>query len=900
MINSQTLSSKILFLLCFLIGGILLNAQTIQLEENFNLTAGSNLAGQNDWTLGTSATNRALISNAGLTYPGYPNQSGLAAGFIPTTDRVQKIFTGTLSGVYYYSFLINVSSAGSGDFFIGFFSNAAFRGRTYLKSDGAGFQFGLTKTTTGPVVYTSGTPFIYGTTYLIVVKYEFLGGSNTDDKVSLFVNPDLTASDPGTPAIGPLTDAGNDVAANVFAIQGRANSGSFTLDGIRVAPDWASIKGETVKNQFVEVPKFISSNMVLQREVALKFNGWGSEGDTVKVTFTRQKNLFSDSTIIDANGNWKIELPAQQTSTEPCELKFEIKNNPNTIQIFDNILIGDVWFAGGQSNMEKKVSHLLEATQVIAEADSYPLIRSFRASYNPANQPQERVNASSAPWFVCSSAEVGDKVSAVAYVFAREIYKSQNIPIGIVQSYRGGTELETWLSGTKISSDPELCKLAGRIAGQDPTNANNYPSTNYNGQIHPLTGIPIKGFIFYQGESNTKRALEYRLMMKKLIEDWRNLWGMGNLPFYYVQMFNMGISGNRLYEEGNWQDLREQQEQLLTVERIPNIGMAVSIDTNEDPNNADDNIRIHPQNKLPVGERLAKIALKNTYQMDIVGESPILSHYKFSNDTAFLVFRNCGDGLKIKSGDTELKGFVLAGVDKVFKSAVAEILNDSTIVLKSSLVGLPVAVRYAWSKDPVCNLYNSDNLPASPFRTDTWASGFAYQTFQSTCATSDDNNLIGIKINGIPLPGFQPTVLTYLLQETFQNIPDIKGFTNHPFAKIATTVNGTGSQQKVMLTVTAENGSKQVYEISLNLLTSLSVNSQNNKVSILQKNGNLIIRNEQEKQLNYEILNNMGQMLYRGKIRSNSEEQTKTLASGIYLVKTTVGKMIENKKILIR
>jgi sialate O-acetylesterase len=893
---------KILFPYCFktiilislLISNIGLSAQTLFLNEDFNLVAGTNVAGQNDWTLGTSSTNRALISNAGLTYPNYPNQLGLAANFSPTTDRVQKTFTGTLSGIYYYSFLINVSSAGSGEFFIGFYSNSAFRGRTYLKSDGTGFQFGLTKTTTGPVVYTSGTPFSFGTTYLIVVKYEFLGSSNTDDKVSLFVNPDLTAGDPGTPAIGPLTDAGNDVSANVFAIQGRANSGTFTLDGIRIAPDWASIKGETVKNQFIELPKFISSNMVLQRETPLKFKGWGSAGDTIKVTFTRQGNRFSDSTVIDPTGKWVLELPAQQVSTESCALKFEIKNNPNTIQNFDNILVGDVWVAGGQSNMEKKVSHLLEATQVIAEADNYPLIRSFRASYNAINLPQEKVNSSSAPWFVCNSTEVGDKVSAVAYIFAREINKSQNIPIGIIQSYRGGTELETWMSGSKITSDPELCKVAGRIAGMDPTNTNNYPSINYNGQIHPLSGIPIKGFLFYQGESNTKRALEYRLMMKKLMEDWRSLWGMGNLPFYYIQMFNMGISGNQLYEEGNWQDIREQQEQLLTVENIPNVGMAVSIDTNDDPNNADDLIRIHPKNKVPVGERLAKIALKNTYRMNIVGESPILSHYIFSNDTAYLVFKNYGNGLKIKTGDSELRGFVLAGVDKVFKSAVAKIINDSTLILKSSLVGSPVSARYAWSKNPICNLNNSSDLPAGPFRTDTWNSGFAYETFASSCPSSDDKNLIAIKINGVPL-----SVLSYQLQETFQNIPDIKGFANNPFAKIATTQSRTGSLQKLLLTVTAENGSSRVYEISFNLQTSDRSNFLHEGLKAYNNGNNLIVMNESAENVHYKVINVAGQSILSGEIAINSQQLLKIKCPGMYFVQFNIGEMIINKKFVV-
>ena len=875
------------------------NAQTLLLNENFELATGTDLVGQNGWTLGTASTNKVVISNSGLIYTGYPNSNtGLAASFVPTTDRVQKTFTGTLSGTYFYSFLINVSSAGSGEFFIGLFSGSAFRGRAYLKSDGIGFQFGLTKTTTGTVIYTQGTPFSFGTTYLVVVKYEFLSGSNTDDKVSLFVNPDLTANDPGTPAIGPLTDAGNDASANVLALQGRANSGSFVLDGIRVAPDWASIKGESVKNQFIELPKFISSNMVLQRETPLKFNGWGSAGDTIKVTFTRQGKEFSDSVEIDPSGSWKLELPSQLVSVEPCTLKFGIKNNPTTLQSFDNILVGDVWFAGGQSNMEKKVSHLLEATQVIAEADNYPLIRSFRASYNAANQPQEKVNSSSAPWFVCNSTEVGDKVSAVAYIFARKIFIEQNIPIGIMQSYRGGTELETWMSSAKITSDPELCKVTGRIAGMDPTNANNYPSINYNGQIHPLKGFPIKGFLFYQGESNTKRSLEYRLMMKKLIEDWRSLWKMGDLPFYYVQIFNMGISGNQLYEEGNWQDIREQQEQLLTVENIPNIGMAVSIDTNEDPNNADDNIRIHPKNKKPVGERLAQVALKQTYNMNIVGESPLVSHFRISNDTVFLVFKNSGSGLKIKTGDTELKGFVVADENKVFKPANAEIVNDSTIAVKSSLVAMPIAVRYAWSKNPICNLYNSADLPAGPFRTDTWTSGFFYETFPSTCASSNDAALNAIKVNGTTISRFDPTVYSYNLSGTLNKTPQVTGFTNNPFARITiTSVTGSSPHQKIVLTVTAENGTKQDYEVNFDLQTSLT-SPVIEGLSAFRRGGKLILRNELAKDVDYKIFNLAGQGFANGQLKFNSEKAINIQTKGIYFVQFTLAGINKNEKVV--
>ena len=549
----------------------------------------------------------------------------------------------------------------------------------------------------------------------------------------------------------------------------------------------------------LELPKFISSNMVVQRDLPMLFWGWATAGEQIKATFTKNGNTTTATTTVDNNGKWRISLAAQTAELTACTLRFELVNRPETAQTLTNILVGDVWLASGQSNMEKKVSHLLEATQVITEADNYPLIRSFRASYNAKSQPQEKVNSSSLPWFVCNSTEVGSNVSAVAYIFAREIYKSQKIPIGILQSYRGGTELETWMSPSKINSDNELCKVAGRIAAMDSTNANNYPSINFNGQVNPLVGFPINGFIFYQGESNTKRALEYRLMMKKLIEDWRSLWKMGDLPFYYVQLFNMGIATNQLYEEGYWQVIREQQEQLLTVENIPNIGMAVTIDTNEDPNNVDDLIRIHPKNKLPVGERLAQVALKRTYNMNIVGESPLLSHFRISNDTAFLVFKSVGNGLKIKSGDTELKGFAMASADKIFKSANAKILNDSTISVKCNAITTPVSVRYGWSKNPICNLYNSADLPASPFRTDVWKSGYAYSAFASTCPASSDASLIAIRVNGAKLLDFNSEKLYYDLKST--EIQQVSAYSNSPFAIVSTDQATIQNGRKAKITV---------------------------------------------------------------------------------------------------
>ncbi|MDR1809031.1 MAG: hypothetical protein LBR34_01320 [Prevotella sp.] len=870
--------TKIIIAVCFWSMCSLLLAQSsaLLLEENFDFLQGTNIVGQNGWTQGASGTNAVTVSEAGLSYPGYAGSGiGLAAGFTPLSDRIQKTFSGTLSGVYYYSFLINVSSAGSGEFFAGLFSANAFRGRAYIKADGGGFQFGLVKTTTGTVTYTSETPYTFGTTYLVVVKYEFITGS-ANDQVSLYVNPDLTTNNPGVPAIGPLADAGNDVSANVFAVQGRNNSGNFILDGIRIGTSWGAITGSETENHFLELPRCITSHAVLQRETPLKFWGWGVAGDTVKVELTRQDAVISDSAEIDAAGRWEISLPQQPVCKDPCRLVFSLKNYPETRQTLDDILIGDVWFAGGQSNMEKKVNHLLEADDYIREADDYPQIRAFRASYNPLPEPSEKVNAAAAPWMVCNSAQVADNVSAVAYVFAREIYEHTGIPVGIMQAYRGGTELETWVSPQKFT-EPEYCKIAGRNDFITSGNALDSHSIHYNGQINPLIHYPLKGFIWYQGESNVKRQLEYRYVMKMLVEDWRALWGQGDLPFYYLQMFN--VSAPAVYEESNWADLREQQSFLLDDATVSNTGMAIIIDTNEDPQNSDDAIRMHPRNKKPAGERLAKVALKNTYNLDILAESPELSRYIISTDSVYLYFKNIGSELKLKAGDSELKGFVVSGENRQFKQATATLLNDSVIVLRSELVATPVAVRYAWAKNPICNLYNSEDIPAAPFRTDMWKLS-TYSLPQTSCRAQNGNaRLVSVKINAVLLKDFNPDQFSYEINaDNLGSYIDAAGVADNPFA----TVSATKSGSKILLTVTAEDGTARTYEITLKRSTSLPKRMENH-VEIIRGNNAVIIQNTADEAYRLKILNSTGQCFASGYLDVNGEK-TYTLSRGFYLI----------------
>ncbi|MFZ4621641.1 MAG: hypothetical protein ACOYNS_13855, partial [Bacteroidota bacterium] len=257
------------------VAGSILNAQSPMLQEDFSLTVNSDLAGQNSWTEGSVQANNIVVSASGLSYAGYPNSGvGNAALCVPTTDRDQRTFSGSLSGTYYYSFLLSVSSAGTGDYFIGFFSGNAFRGRVYIKADGAGFQFGLVKTTTGTVTYTSGTPYNFNTTHLLAVKYEFVSASTTDDKVSLFIDPAFQSGEPGTASIGPLTDAGTDVASNVIAVQGRANSGTFTIDGIRIATDWNTLLpvSTPVRSAVITVDPAVSGDAIPESFVGFSFN----------------------------------------------------------------------------------------------------------------------------------------------------------------------------------------------------------------------------------------------------------------------------------------------------------------------------------------------------------------------------------------------------------------------------------------------------------------------------------------------------------------------------------------------------------------------------------------------------------------------------------------------------
>ena len=350
-------------------------------------------------------------------------------------------------------------------------------------------------------------------------------------------------------------------------------------------------------------------------------------------------------------------------------------------------------------------------------------------------------------WAVCGPQTVGN-FSAVGYFFGRELHKSLNVPVGLIHTSWGGTPAEAWTEPSALESDPDLRVIAERgrqqvekfnqefpaqataaiekwkaqadkadaegrpvpplNLPQDPRASPWRPSGLYNAMITPLLPYGIKGAIWYQGESNAGRAYQYRKLLPAMIQSWRTAWGQGDFPFYIVSLANF-TPVKPEPGDSDWAELREAQ--TLTANTVPNSGQAITIDIGE----AND---IHPRNKQDVGRRLALVALGKTYQKDVPHNGPTYDSMKVEGDSVRLTFKHTHGGLRARGGEG-LKGFAVAGEDKKWHWADAKIEGD-TVVVRSDKVQKPVAVRYAWANNPVCNLYNQANLPAVPFRTDDW------------------------------------------------------------------------------------------------------------------------------------------------------------------------------------
>lgn len=439
----------------------------------------------------------------------------------------------------------------------------------------------------------------------------------------------------------------------------------------------------------VRLPKIFGTHMVLQQQLPIKVWGWADPGERVEVSLAGQRR----ATTADAAGRWMVVLEALPAGG-PHEL---VVAGSNQIKLED-VLIGEVWVGSGQSNMQWPISRSMNAEKEIAEAN-WPNIRLFTVTRKIAEKPQEDCEGS---WSVCSPQSIAD-FSAVLYFFGRKIHQELGVPVGLIHSSWGGTVAEAWTSKEALESDEDFAPILERGAVFNPKTPNQ-PAVLFNAMIHPLLNFGIRGVVWYQGESNCARAEQYQKLFPTLIQDWRKRWGLGDFPFYFVQLAPFRY---RNADPRNCAELREAQRLTL---RLPNTGMAVTMDIG-DVND------IHPTNKQEVGRRLALWALAKTYGKDIVYSGPLYREAKTEGNKIRIFFDHVDGGLVVKG--PELTHFQIAGADGEFKPAKA-VIDGETVVVWSDEVPNPVAVRFGWSDDAEPNLFNAAGLPASPFRTDNF------------------------------------------------------------------------------------------------------------------------------------------------------------------------------------
>ncbi|CAN5406625.1 9-O-acetylesterase [soil metagenome] len=494
----------------------------------------------------------------------------------------------------------------------------------------------------------------------------------------------------------------------------------------------------------LRLPSVFSEHMVLQRDIPVKVWGWASPGASVTVTAGERDGV---GTMANEDGEWMATLPAMEASGEGIILRVE--GGGKSVEIGD-VLVGEVWLCSGQSNMEWTVASSHDRDREIAEA-KHPEIRQIKIPHAPASRP---VDDREAEWVVCSPETAGN-FSAVGYFFAREIQAELGVPVGILNSSWGGTRIEPWVpaeafvgSGrlekvgesvgvATLGSDAHVAAATAFVAeverwveeakaasgeGEEirslPTypdrlkplgereNPHQLPTTLYNGMVAPLVPYGLKGALWYQGESNHREGDVYVDYKTALVGGWRDVWGLGEFPFYFVQIapYQYGDEAPEILAEF-W------EIQAESAKANPKTEMVVI-------NDIGDLQDIHPTNKQEVGRRLARLALADTYGVEGLGEvrSPELAEVETGDGVLRLRFEHVGDGLRSRD-DQPLSHFEIMGKERLgFVEAEAEIEGSDTVVLRSAEIPDPISVRFAWNKLAVPNLVNSAGLPAGAFR----------------------------------------------------------------------------------------------------------------------------------------------------------------------------------------
>ncbi|HEX8371238.1 MAG TPA: sialate O-acetylesterase [Chthoniobacterales bacterium] len=492
------------------------------------------------------------------------------------------------------------------------------------------------------------------------------------------------------------------------------------------------------------VPNFLfSNNAILQRDKPIPVWGTADAGEKVTVTFTGK----TAAATADATGKWRVELPALPANATPADLVIKGKNTLT----FTNVLVGEVWLASGQSNMEQTIKETYDAALDIPGSVQFPMIRHIRTDSKVSSTP---MTTNTAQWKVPGPATTGD-FTAIGYHFALTLYKNLNVPVGIINSTRGASNIRGWMDPVALKSDttisdiaagwvdnrakaeakyPELKakldaevakweadKAAAEAAGKPfparkpdegwggfagGPNDQGMPSGLYNGMIHPVVPYALRGVIWYQGEANNGQHNGYDRLFQALINGWRKQFGQGDFPFYWC---HLAAHGSPLGTKMAY--FREAQSKALV---LPNTGQALPIDVGDSGN-------IHPGRKQEVGRRLARVALNRTYNQKMIDSGPIFKAAVREGAGYRVTFTESALQHRLVLMNDKLRGFELAAADQIFKPALAELSQDRTSILVTSPDVLePVAVRYAWRDFPQADLYNREGLPAVPFRSDDW------------------------------------------------------------------------------------------------------------------------------------------------------------------------------------
>ncbi len=530
-------------------------------------------------------------------------------------------------------------------------------------------------------------------------------------------------------ASNPVANLTN--AAGLPAAPFRTDDWPMVTDGVTWLP-W--LDEAMAWQRGLRVPALFADHMVLQRDVAVPVWGWDAPGRRVTVRAAGQ----SHEAEAGEDGAWRVEL-SPMPAGGPIELSI-VSDGGESVTVRD-ALVGDVWLCSGQSNMQWPVSRSNDPQRVAAGAD-HPRLRLMTVrEVSDGRSPRDVTGR----WEPCTPESVRD-FSAVGYHFGSGLLDRLDVPIGLIDNALGGTRAEAWTSMSALRAEPELAPLLTkweaynqawdndsehalyerrratwlpiyremRAAGQRPPrgprldsrrpDSRDHPANLYRGVVAPLTDFPIRGVIWYQGESNANRAVQYRTLFPAMIRDWRQRWDDPDLPFVFVQIAGWGP----FVEEPEDHERAELRDAQTAALNLPNTAMVTAVDVGE--------VDIHPKDKQTVGERLTLAVRRLVYGDDVVANGPSFAGMRIESDAVRLTFDHVGGGLVVKEGEP-LVGFAVAEADGNFVWADARIEGD-TVVVRSESVPEPAAVRYGWAGHPHMSLYNREGWPALPFRTD--------------------------------------------------------------------------------------------------------------------------------------------------------------------------------------